>query len=445
MNMNTQDDEFANFLDLDTDFSNLDGLDHGHSGLDTPMGRLGFGQFAMTAQDGGTLDMDMGRSMAMSDAMLAQVQVPGPIVHNATYRMPPHHTQMLPHGYHVPLTPLSSELHGAKYQSQAEATQQALYDRGQLTFTPLVSPAPTPLDSNFRMPEYLSNNDFFSPLSSPAIDAQHVLGSNTDPVSPADLPESSRRPHPGSKRGRRKGSISTRPPARSVKQSPAMKAQSRKRPPSVTSIPNELLEVMNNGASINNTHMAGSTTAPTSDDSVSPEPLTDVLMPPPAMPPPLKSANNSSSALSGMAEPATPATLMRIPTSQLKRRAPVNGHSGRDEDDAMHDVVLPDSAVISPLLVATDRPGSTEGDATPTLLARSAKNTTIGTPRPGAATPRVFSPDDSGRRSESRVGARGNKKRQGTSSATISPALRPKISPSISPLVPAPGKFRDQE
>ena len=434
MNMNAQDDEFANFLDLDTDFSNLDGLDHGHSGLDTPMGRLGFGQFAMPVQDGGTLDMDMGRSMAISDAMLAQVSVPGPIVHNATYRMPPHHTQMLPHGYHVPLTPLSSELHGAKYPPQLDAHQQALYDRGQLTFTPLVSPAPTPLDSNFRMPEYLSNNDFFSPLSSPAIDAQHVLGSNNDPISPADVPESSKRSHPGSKRGRRKGSISTRAPARSVKQSPAMKAQSRKRPQSVTSIPNELLEVMNNGTSVNTGHMAGSAPAPTSDSSVSPEPLTDVLMPPPAMPPPLKSANNSSSALSGMsAQPATPATLMRIPTSQLKRRAPVNGHSNRDEDDAMYDVVLPDSAVISPLLDATDRPVSTEGDATPTLLARSAKNGTIGTPRPGAATPRMFSP-------ETRAGARGNKKRQGTSSATISPALRPKISPSISPLVPAPGK-----
>src|SRR6186713_529554 len=41
-----------------------------------------------------------------------------------------------------------------------------------MVFTPLISPAVTPLDTQFRMPDYAVPGEYFSPLSSPALQAQ---------------------------------------------------------------------------------------------------------------------------------------------------------------------------------------------------------------------------------------------------------------------------------
>src|SRR4051794_26070488 len=42
-----------------------------------------------------------------------------------------------------------------------------------MAFTPLVSPAVTPLDPHFNIPEYTVPGAYFSPLSSPALHAQN--------------------------------------------------------------------------------------------------------------------------------------------------------------------------------------------------------------------------------------------------------------------------------
>ena len=163
-------------------------------------------------------------------------------------------------------------------------------------------------------------------------------------------------------------------------------------------------------------------------------------MPPPALP---RSSGKSPQIGAKSSEPATPATLMRIPSDQSASRENVNlSNMGVMEDNLMEDISLPDSAIPSarPALHKIDTNATETGDEqrTPTLSAKSTKLNASSTPRFSPATPQVFSPDDPNRlrRSESRAGVRSSKKRQGTSSAAISPALRPKISPNITPLVP---------
>src|SRR5438067_11489932 len=96
-------------------------------------------------------------------------------------------------------------------------------------FTPLVSPAVTPLDTNFHIPDYSA---YFSPITSPALDAQQIdyrnqrrnhSSNNTSPVDPKDGPANlaSKNSAPSSRRK----SASLRNPARVVRQSPSMKPQ----------------------------------------------------------------------------------------------------------------------------------------------------------------------------------------------------------------------------
>jgi len=299
------------------------------------------------------------------------------------------------------------------------------------------------------MPEFASPSDFFSPLNSPAIDAQHVLSSNVS-MSPVDFRSENANTKPAqsiaSKRSQRRPATSARTSARSVKQSPAMKPQSRRRPPSVTSLPADLLETLakesNTGCGPKPTSGQSRVVA-SSDSSISPEPLSEALMPPPALP---RSSGRSPQITAESNEPVTPATLMRMPSDQIRP------HSGKNPSDisvgesVMEDILLPDSAIppARPALQRIDSSGTghSDGQRTPISSAKSAKLSSSSTPRTSAAmTPHVLSPDDPNRlkRSESRTGVRGNKKRQSTASATISPALRPKISPNITPLVPASG------
>jgi len=300
------------------------------------------------------------------------------------------------------------------------------------------------------MSEFASSSDFFSPLNSPAIDAHRVLGSNVS-MSPVDFRSDNTNTKAAqsvaSKRSQRKPATSTRSSARSVKQSPAMKPQSRRRPPSVTSLPADLLETLakepNTGRGPKPASGQSQVIA-SSDSSISPEPLSEALMPPPALP---RSSGRSPQIAAESNEPATPATLMRMPSDQIRP------HSGKNSsgmsvggESVMEDILLPDSAIppARPVLQRIDSSGTghSDGQRTPILSAKSAKLSASSTPRTSAAmTPHVPSPDDPSRlkRSESRTGVRGNKKRQSTASATISPALRPKISPNITPLVPASG------
>jgi len=292
------------------------------------------------------------------------------------------------------------------------------------------------------MPEYIIQDDFFSPLTSPAIEAQGGFSSATT-ASPVDLDQpSTTKP---SKRARRKPSTGNalRTPARSVRQSPAMKPQTRRRQPSLT-LPADKIEALlaqsKQGTSLH--PVSAQSNAPfTSNDSVSPEPLSEALMGPPPLPPAhSKSPSAQVESRNSANAPATPATLMRMPSKQASSADGLDGHILHD---VMEEIVLPNPTQTQQkctLPKIDTGKANEESDSTPTLSAKSAKFSATSTPRMAALKSQENLLADSNRsiKPDPR-GARSNKKRQSTSSAVLSPALRPKISPSISPLVPASG------
>lgn len=368
-----------------------------------------------------------------------------------------------------------------------------------MIFTPLVSPAVTPLDTQFQYPDYAAPVDAFSPLTSPALRAQNqaaqhsvhgaVRGSDTsDTTSPIDpsldlsAPATSSTAASLRKSKRKTSSSSTKNPVRAVRQSPAMKPQNRKKQPSSTVIPPKEIsgiieEARRSKQTINAQQAAdGKLHFPYSQDSsgpdsVSPEPFPEVLMPPPATPksgsasrsPYLNAKQNGHPAAllqDTDDEPATPASLMKIrkqarkhvdgmnrPTSSLKEQTAL---AEADMEQIMEDIVLPEPANTTrkPTLKPINTADANIDQSTPTMSARK-------TPKYGPASapitantsalpsPQLVSSPASGeaiKRVDSKLMSRDPKKRNSQSSVHVSPALRPKISPSIKPLLPEGGK-----
>lgn len=313
----------------------------------------------------------------------------------------------------------------------------------QASFTPLVSPAQTPMTGGFGMPEFGNADDFFSPLTSPAIEAQVARSSTGPTASPIDMTDSAPKSTSAARRGRRKGSVSTRAQTRSVKQSPATKPVTRRKGASMSNLQTEEADTaVQRKQNLQLPTPRNATRA--SEDSVSPEALSEALMGPPPIP---QNADKSPMApTSQSSDPnnaVTPATLMMIPR---------NGESSPDSatleqqllrsNEPLEDITLPGPAAprTRPTGLQIDISRISEDDqSTPTLSTKSAKLSATSTPRSAFAktTPQDFFSKPS--KIDGRAGGRGNKKRQNTSSAAISPALRPKISPSITPLAPASG------
>ena len=367
-----------------------------------------------------------------------------------------------------------------------------------MIFTPLVSPAVTPLDTQFQYPDYAAPAEAFSPLTSPALRAQNqaaqhsaygaVRGSDTsDTTSPIDPNLELSASTTGStvaslrKSKRKTSSSSIKNPARAVRQSPAMKPQTRKKQPSSTVIPPKEItgiieEAMRSNEATNTQQATGGklhlpySQDSSGQDSVSPEALSDTLMPPPATPksgsagrsPYLNAKQNGYPAAplqDTNGEPATPASLMKIrkqagkangvnrPTSSLKEQTAL---AEADMERIMEDIVLPEPASTSrkPALKPINTADANTNQSTPTTGARktpkygpaSAPITTNSSALPSPQL--IASPLSAGsiKRADSRLKSRGPKKRNSQSSVLVSPALRPKISPSIKPLLPEGGK-----
>lgn len=450
--MGGSDEDLAKYLDLGIDFPDFGNLDNAPSGLDTPMGRLGFEPFQQQMQ----MQEDAHEPLRMNlerhenanfdfNGMQAQNEANPPHEHDYPRQM--QHPYMVPsQSYQVPLTPASSEMHAAKYTQQfTDGSGHVVYDQYPQSFAPLVSPAQTPLEGTFSIPEYGIQQDFFSPLTSPAIEAQRGHESTGTTASPVDLNDAANTrmpPTSAAKRQRRKPSTATRTSGgtRSVRQSPAMKPQTRRRQQSLTKLPEAVLDELAQESKTTGglKPFSASGKVPTSSDSsVSPEPLSDNLMPPPAVPRPTSRSPNVFALKQNVEsnEPATPATLMRMPSKRAYAKGvPMNARL--EGDDVMEDIMLPESAtrpMLSPLHTVRS-PGDDQD--TPKLFAKSSKASASSTPRTSTMTPSILSPD-SFKRVESKANIRSGKKRQSTNSATISPALRPRISPSITPLMPA--------
>lgn len=268
-----------------------------------------------------------------------------------------------------------------------------------------------------------------------------------------------------------------RVPSRSVRKSPSMKPQSRRKHSSNTSIPSNRVsgiieDAENAKRSTNATQHAGGkvpvgmSQESSEAESISPEPLSEILMPPPATP---KSASTSRSpqivAKSGSQsapipptndKPATPASLMRIRKgagrpagSALKEQTSL---LESELEQTMEAIALPDPARGSakrPALTPLRTSDANEDETTPTMSARKTPKIAP-TSAPVTATSSVFpSPNPmaspiaaaSGKRGDTRASTRGGKRRTNSSSIQVSPALRPRISPSIKPLLPEGGKL----
>jgi hypothetical protein len=335
----------------------------------------------------------------------------------------------------------------------------------------------TPLESQFRLPEYTIPGEYFTPLTSPALEAQNHSSNNYQfharqvsdvgfvptnaEVNP--LPGTSAPPSPSiiRKTRRRTSVASSRLAGRTSKtrQSPHIRAQTtqsqrargKQHAPSSEDLYNRMSQELNKPPNHDVRQLQESSNEGSGQDSVSPEPLPDSLMPPPAVPPPRKSPailpHQTSQPLLGAA--ATPATLMRIQRSQHAQE-PSDQLMGQAQlevpDELMEDISLPEAAqpALQPRPKMNRIDTSMRNTASPII---SANGTPLMEPRstpaadrtPIAPSPRTIAmPSPSGpvpKRSDPSRQSISSRKRPSVSSTHASPLLRPKISPSIQPLM----------
>ncbi|KAK4148623.1 helix-loop-helix DNA-binding domain-containing protein [Chaetomidium leptoderma] len=401
----------------------------------------------------------------------------------------------------VPPTPQSLELQPGTNQYYAQPNgsdrqqqqQQAieyryrrLKDQSDMSFTPLVSPAVTPLDTHFSVDSHFAvSGAYFSPLTSPALHAQ------TDPLamfdqfhgvvttsSPVDMDlDSSTAPimsnqTPGDLAKKMRKHAAKARAKSSVKQSPISKPL-RRRTGTTPSLNSQVLsELAESVEKTQDPHLlptpmmqtSSSSTAGVTDseDSVSPEALNDstpVEMPPPpipksrsARPSPYIAPQTSAVPASlqpprpGLASPATPASLMKL-SSPSARSVGARADSQEVVDtDHIETFELPESAnfLNRPAAPTTDCPTPTQpsqeasASRTPSLAPLLSPSLA----KPSGTSSATQSPlllaagSGFGSRKTPQLLPRGSKKRGSVSSIPVSPALRPRISPSIKPLLP---------
>lgn len=394
-----------------------------------------------------------------------------------------HATFYGPHGHSVPPTPQSLEMPpgSGQFYSQAEQMpQRTAYDRSyhqrvaeqDMAFTPLVSPAVTPLDPHFNMDSAFSvPNSYFSPLTSPALHAQpdgsvydHSTNSNNSPIDmdletpPATQPAPPS--HDLAKKARRNNAAKARSKS-GVKNSPIAKPQRRKVGPSPAIVSQVLSEVderrlQNSGEAGLLPLPATSTEGSEENASVSPENLTD--MPPPPVParrsnsksPYIQAQNGSANQAPPLSlheerqqpHPATPASLMKLASKGKKPHAAQLGDTATEHIESLE---LPESVSNRPLApidthVASQFPGHDQpASARSTIFHHPSPSPNL---RPLGGTPSANASPSLGPRSVGlparktpQLLSRNNRKRS-TGSVHVSPALLPRISPNIKPLIP---------
>lgn len=341
-----------------------------------------------------------------------------------------------------------------------------------MSFTPLVSPAVTPLDSHFPVDtQYTVPGAYFSPLTSPALHAQNDPLSSFDgrhstqatnspvdmdiesppaPTSSGDLSKKIRKNNPGRSR------------KANIRQSPITKPQRRKNA-STPAMPAQLLDNLAEriAESADRPSKPTSVSAVSTEDSenasVSPEALSD--MPPPPVPQP-RSARQSPYiqaqtsgpstippvlSVNGKPSPATPASLFKI-SPKSKSTDPNNPDPVNSEQ--IESFELPESVnfskpQLSPLDTQQPTQPSPETETTksvfhtlPSPVFPKPLQSTSANPSP-QLTPKSATPTATPNpRKTPLIGPRSSKKRSSVSSVHVSPALRPKISPNIKPLLP---------
>lgn len=243
----------------------------------------------------------------------------------------------------------------------------------------------TPLEQTLRMPDYAMPGEYFSPLTSPALEAQNgsysIQSDNAKGMmvsAPMDvnvrLPAASTGASPSSpayvRRSRRASQQTATRTGRIVRNSPLVHArrkstQTRRESATLTStdLPAahyDIVQAQNN----NNTEDSSG------QDSVSPESLSEPLMPPPVLPrSSILSPHGSMGQDNGnyrqnlpqLAAAVTPSTLMKMPRQlQNVDGGRSDAHSSRTEhmilgetlDETMEDIALPEAAASAPFTLA---------------------------------------------------------------------------------------------
>ncbi|KAJ6004833.1 hypothetical protein N7540_012632 [Penicillium herquei] len=493
-------DEFSNFLEFDMHFSDLEGHGPAHSQMQdqqhmghpsttAPSTMAGDPRSHPYATPMEGLAMDFGH----------QVQSQPPMPYTTTPNMTPgfcaqdaSHSSVMSqqqssgqhymHGQQmIPPTPNSMELHGtaARYSQRMDDNPE-MYDHrysrvaeDQALYTPLVSPAMTPLENQFQLDAFTVPGEYsITPLTSPALEAQHhstngyyhsrqVSDVGFVPTS-AEINPLAGTSAPGSpsiirKTNRRRPSTASRLSGRSkVKQSPSIRAQTQRRGkqvPNSEEFYNSLTQELNKPQNNDVRSLQASSNEGSGQDSVSPEPLSEPLMLPPALPSSRKSPAIAPQPAQPLSAAATPATLMRIQRSQhvqdsgqFMGRAQLEYH-----DETMEDISLPEAAATTmhsrPKINRIDtsfHPGTASpaisANVTPSLEPRSAPlNGSIPISPRTAAMPSPSGPIP--KRSDPSRSSISSRKRLSVSSTQASPQLRPKISPNIQPLMRAGDNF----
>lgn len=301
-----------------------------------------------------------------------------------------------------------------------------------MAFTPLVSPAVTPQDSHFQnLPEFTIPGAYFSPLTSPALQAQNGLqqqqhhhqqqqqqqqqphplqeyytnpstASSSLATSPVDLNmdidmmgDGMGLPEPARKTRKKVQVPRSAASSSRVRQSPIVKAQKRKSttlssiipPQGISSVLHEI-QPQPGSAGLLKTHQFPDSSG---TESISPEPFLDAVMGPPPRPassaqsPALHGQSHSapaSASINGNSlGPATPASLMSLEIArQLNGGRPLTAGShsahplaqSHDNMTMIDNFELPPAAAThhTPVLdrIETDVP-STSAEATPRMAA----------------------------------------------------------------------------
>lgn len=317
---------------------------------------------------------------------------------------------------------------------------------------------------------------YFSPLTSPALNAQNYThaqahsshygttsGSSTG-ASPVDVdmdmleePAITQSSQARKLRSANKRSAPSRfnaTPAR-VRQSPIVKPGRRKATVSSLIPPKEVSDLLEEERAIRPSSSGADlrrSRESSESDSISPGPLSEMGPPPkptsvhpsPAMNP----ENMQQTSVPGVA-PATPASLMRIHPS------PTFGDN--DVPPTLDDLTLPEASLDRPQLSRIDTAVHEGDQETPRLSARktpklgplhtpSGASAQSGKPVPSPMLSAINSPTSpalfsTSNRKVDPKSARSSKKRNSVTSTLVSPALLPKISPSIKPLLPDGCKY----
>lgn len=364
-----------------------------------------------------------------------------------------------------------------------------------MSFTPLVSPAVTPLDPHFNMDNnFTVPGAYFSPLTSPALRAQndgmvvydHSTHSNNSPIehSPGAIDNAmiiDAQTQPAvpassvdlSKKARKNNAAKARGKS-SIKSSPISKPMRKKTGPSpaiVSQVLNEIEERNLNEVSM--LPLPAASTDGSEDASVSPENLTD--MPPPPVParrsnsksPYIQAQNGSlattmssltptQAAVAGpigtlleeaRPHPATPASLMKLPASK-SRQTPTTELQDPAGIDHIESLELPESISnrdaahnaqkTQPRRIdKSHAPSHSRGGS---LSSRGPVGQNLQSPvvKPSGTLSATQSPQlrpgSSGpvARKTPQLSSRSARK----GSVQVSPALLPRISPNIKPLLP---------